>query len=301
MPYRDDDRGFGRDRFAAPDRWRDQRREGRPSGRGEDRSFERGRYNSDQARYGEAWNTADQDRSDYGSGYDRYSGDYGHGHGQEYGMEGGHPRRDTGRYGDQARERWTPAGGVPYGDIELEGPNRGFEEFGPPADYAFHPVAGHEFDPHYRQWRDEQMRAHDRDYQDWRRAQHLKYDDDYRRFREERQEHFGRTFQDWRAQRSMVGGVPDTGVAPGVTGDSGGVGRGYAGADMQRPSGMLDPSLNMTSDPVLSQTGSHPMAHPASPPPASARSPTPEFGKEPPAVQAAADGSTKGHKDEGRH
>jgi hypothetical protein len=300
MPYRDDDRGFGGDRFGGDrDRWREAR-PSRPAGRDEDRSFERGRFNSDQARYG---SRAGQDRDDYGSGYDRASGGYGHG--QEYGMEGGHSRPDRSVMDDQGRERWNPAGGVPYGDVALEGPNRGFEEFGPPADYAYHPHAQPDHDPDYRRWRDEQLKSHDRDYRDWRRAQHAQYDDEYRRFRSERREHFGRTFQDWRSQRSLVGGVPDTGVAPGVGsyGANAATPGGYP--SYPTPSGMLDPSLNMSGDPVLSQTGGHPTSHSESSSSAStgasAGSTTPEFGKEPSAVQAAADGaSTKDRKDERR-
>lgn len=76
----------------------------------------------------------------------------------------------------------------------------------------------HDFDPDYLRWRNAQMRGHDRDYQDWRREQHRLYDDEYRRFRSERQRHFGQAFHEWRSQRSAVGGVPDTGAAPSVSG-----------------------------------------------------------------------------------
>jgi hypothetical protein len=64
---------------------------------------------------------------------------------------------------------------------------------------------------------------------------------------------------------------------------------------------MLDPSLNMSGDPALSQTGggsgSGGEAHPPAPGAAKGGS---EFGKEPPQVQAAADGSTGRRSDEAR-
>jgi hypothetical protein len=227
MANRDDHRGFGDDRWRAENRnheddWR--RRRGQDDGR----SFggDRGRYNSDEARYGrgargggqgegEPWRRErygsryDQDRTGYGSGYDRQRGDYGRGQtgygGQEYGMES--PRRETGRergFGG-GRERWRAQGSAPYGDLEFNARASGVEEFGAPHDYAYHPPQGHEFDPDYLHWRDEQLRAHDRDYQDWRRHQQNQYDEDYRSYRSEQRDTFGKTFHAWRSERGASG------------------------------------------------------------------------------------------------
>lgn len=228
----------------------------------------------------------------YGARYDQDRVGYG---GQEYGMEGGRQHRqdnqgqdaqdrgrDRGRGRDE-RETWRAEGG-PYGDLELNPRNRGVQEFGPPSDYAYHPPAGHEFDPDYVHWREEQMRSHDRDYHDWRHAQQQSYDDDYRRFRSERREHFGRTFQDWRNQRSAVGGVADTSVAPGVSGYGAKVGMpsGYDANQSSKPSGMLDPSGGGASS---SSGGSG-----SSGASGGTGDTSPEFGKAPPQVQAASEG-----------
>ncbi|MDB5449771.1 MAG: hypothetical protein JWQ52_899 [Phenylobacterium sp.] len=316
---------------------RDDRRE--PGGRGgERRSFgDEGRFNSDQARYGvrggrgegerEPWrrdrygSRFDQDHVDYGSGYDRDRGGYGRGYGgQEYGMEGRggpDPDRDR-RYGsDEERETWRPAGGAPYGDLEMNPRNRGVQEYGQPADYAAHPQAGHEFDPDYLRWRDEQMKGHDRDYQDWRRAQHQQYDDDYRRFRAERRDHFHQTFHAWRSQRNISGGVPDTSISPGDSGYSDSTSNANPLGFSDRPSGMIEPRSALTGSPAMTQTGvSH---QPDSPQTAGqagdqggAGDTSPEFGKEPPQVRAATDGDTRGgdedraerkdeQRDESRH
>ncbi|HSV04376.1 MAG TPA: hypothetical protein VLI41_14365 [Phenylobacterium sp.] len=172
---------------------------------GEHRSFdETGRFNSDQDRYGpgsrgrrseggEPWRGEgrwgaryDQDRAGY-----REAPRFGGYAGQEYGLEAGREpwrerERARGAGGRNERESWRPAGGAPYGDLELNARNRGVQDYGAPHDYAYHPRQGHEFDPEYLSWREQQMRRHDRDYQAWRRAQQQRYDEDYRRSREPR-------------------------------------------------------------------------------------------------------------------
>jgi hypothetical protein len=307
---RNDYRGPGSDR----DRWRG-REDDRRGGEREHRSFgDQGRFNSDQARYGagsrggsgegerEPWrrdrygSLYDQDRAGYGSGYDRERGGYGGG--QEYGMEGGRSH-DAGddrgsRGGGDQRETWRPAGGAPYGDLELNARNRGVEQYGAPHDYAYHPEAGHEFDSDYTRWRDEQLRNHDRDYQEWRKSQHQQYDDDYRRFRAERRDHFGKTFHAWRAQQNLTGGATDTHIEPGKTGDTG-VKTAHAGgfaSESDQPSGRLEPRGALTPSPTLTQgaptgqSGGQSSGAGQSQP----ESADSEFGKEPPQVQAAADG-----------
>lgn len=288
------------------------RREGPRWAGGERRSFdERGRFNSDQDRYGpgtrghgyeggEPW----RGEARYGARYDQDRAGYG---GQEYGPEGGRahrPERDDrehARHGDDERETWRPSSRDMYGDLELNPRNRGVEEFGPPSDYAYHPPAGHEFDPEYLQWRDEQLRSHDRDYHDWRRNQQQQYDEDYRRFRTERRDTFGRTFQAWRSQRNMVGGAPAVSVMPGAGGPPGGSGGygenaalpggGTSGA-AGKPSGALEPFTAMNASPAATQTGGH-VPHD----PTVDRGPhdtSPEFGKEPPQVKAASEGGSAG-------
>lgn len=114
--------------------------------------------------------------------------------GQEYGLPAD-PNRNAGQdlgYGSrrdgEGRLRWSPGDGEPYGELEMEGRNRGIEQYGPPADYAFRPETGHELsahdlDPHYLDWRERRMAQHDRDYQAWRRERRRQYDEDYRRSR----------------------------------------------------------------------------------------------------------------------
>jgi hypothetical protein len=145
---------------------------------GEGRSF-------DDREGGEPW----RGEGRYGSRYERERAGYAHrGYGgQEYGVEGGHrttSEADRGWRGDE-RETWRPGDGAPYGDLELNERNRGIQEFGPPADYAYHPRAGHEFDPDYLRWREERMRGHDRDYHEWRKRRRDSYDAAYRRLREQ--------------------------------------------------------------------------------------------------------------------
>lgn len=130
----------------------------------------------------------------------------------------------------------------------------------------------------YLGWRDAQMRAHDRDYRDWREAQHRRYDEEYQRYRDERRHSFGHTFHQWRAQRNLTGGAYATDIAPGMGGYAGKT--AHAGGltnDQDRPSGGYEPVAHETER-------DQPRAATA---PASAE---PEFGKEPPEVQAAADG-----------
>lgn len=251
----------------------------------ERRSFEGGEPWRAEARYGARY---DQDRTGYG--------------GQEYGMEGGPEHRrgeDRDRDRGDHRETWRPDQGEPYGDLEFDARNRGALEYGPPADYAYHPQAGHEFDPDYLHWREEQMRSHDRDYHEWRKAQRDSYDEDYRRFRHERRQQFGRTFQDWRNQRSMVGGIADTTVAPGVGdyGDKVGQPSGYDYGASQRPSGMIEPPEAINASPAATQTGGD--AHQAHAPAGGARGDdAPEFGREPSAVQRAAGGARPADRDD---
>jgi hypothetical protein len=138
---------------------------------------------------GEPWHAQGR----YGARYDHDRIGYG---GQEYGVEGGRQqRRDADRGLDRSdqRETWRRDQGEPYGDLEFNARGRGAQEYGPPADYAYHPQAGHEFDPDYLHWREEQMRGHDRDYHEWRRARRDAYDEDYRKLRRERNPRGGRS------------------------------------------------------------------------------------------------------------
>jgi hypothetical protein len=219
-------------------------------------------------------------------------------------VSGGGRERDGRRGGqDHSRETWRQGGpGAPYGDLELNANASGVRDFGAPHDYAYHPQAGHELDPDYLHWREEQMRAHDRDYHEWRKAQRERYDEDYRRFRAERREHFGRTFHQWRSQCSLVGGVPDTTVAPGVSGygDRTGIPGGYnLSFGAPRPSGQLEAPTHLSGDPAMQQTGGS--TYEASTAGRQAGADTsPEFGKEPPQVQASADGEARPDRNQQR-
>ena len=245
MPNRDDYRGYGGDR--GPDR---------------------GRQGDDRARRGGG------ERRTFGD-----TGRYDYGHGQEYGVEASRNAGDDLGYGSR-RSTWRAGAGAPYGDLEFDPRDRGVQQYGPPADYAYHPHAGHEFDPEYLRWRDEQMRAHDRDYADWRRAQHEQYDNDYREFHRARREDFTQRFQSWRDSRSAVGGIADTTVAPGV-------------------SGYGDKTVNTGNESRLHRSYAAPHDPPRTEPPI----PGSEFGKEPSSVQAISEGKQPSdeRKDEHKH
>lgn len=309
MPHRDNDWNFGGGHRRERDRDHE-RRDQRGYGEREDRSFgEAGRYNSDEARYGDERETAtdnwrqrsgaryDQDRAGYGYGQSAYrgqeygisgeSGGYGapggrtryaepstyrYGHGEEgaeggwYGQGGAYRQQGggqsgedeyrgsgQGRYGSgaggnagrqdqgpsgrysqaQSRQSGSRAQNAPYGDPRIDTQARGVEEFGIPHDYGLHPHQGHEFDPDYVSWRDEQLRNHDRDYASWRAEQHRRYDDDYRAFQNERRSHFGRSFSEWRNQRQGGG-------ASGSAADASAQGSSLAGgASSATPNQML--------------------------------------------------------------
>lgn len=291
MADRDQSWGFGgRDRGRERGRREDER--ATRWSEGERRSFDESTRHGPGTRGrrfegGDPWGGETRDSARY----DRDLTGYG---GQEYGMEGGRAHRegqDRGRDDRDERETWRPGRGEPYGDLELNPRNRGVDEFGPPHDYAYHPQAGHEFDPDYLRWREEQLRGHDRDYGEWRKHQQGQYDEDYRRFRSERREHFGRTFQDWRSQRSAVGGREDLSVAPGVSGygSKTAIPGGYDRAG-DKPSGMIEPMTAMNASPGAGQGSGGSYEASGSDGGSSGGDSSPEFGKAPPQVQAAAGG-----------
>ena len=121
--------------------------------------------------------------------------------GQEYGIEPHGYRQSI------VRRRARPAGAAPteaerapYGDQPLDPRDLGVREFGPPADYAYHPDAEAEFELEYLDWREAKLSAHDRDYAVWRAEQQRRYDAEYRTFRGEWQERFDRGFAEWRSR-----------------------------------------------------------------------------------------------------
>ena len=132
--------------------------------------------------------------------------------GQEYGIEphgyrASLPREYAARQARLGRSRYEDA---PYGDQPLPRDDLGVREFGPPADYAYHPPADAGFEPDYVHWRDEQLAGHDRDYAAWRAERHRRYDDDYRAFRGERRGGFA----DWRAQHDPLSAPATEGGRP---------------------------------------------------------------------------------------
>ncbi|MCR5880649.1 hypothetical protein [Phenylobacterium sp. J367] len=303
MANRDDYRGYGggqggdRER----DRWGrdDDNRRGWGAG-DERRSFDdRGRYNSDQARYGgtrgghgegegQAWQRErygsrhDQDRTNYGSGYDRERGGYGAG--QAYGAD----RTDDRAYGSRADRQ-----------------SRGYQEFGVPADYGYRPQGqqAQDHDHEYARWRDEQMRGHDRDYQEWRRHTQGQYDDDYRKFRTERRDTFGKSFHEWRSQRNASNGTAQSQIGPESHDYGRRMGAGF-GQGEDRPSGMPEGPGGLTSSSTLGQNsfggGSGGGTAAGTGSTSKTASSGSEFGKEPSAVQATTDGKVQGKDSDDR-
>ena len=213
-----------------------------PDRREPPRSFgEEGRYSSDQARYygadtrsfsslashrpaneRPAWRRGryDAGRSpDLELPYDEedaltrgyYSLDGPHG-GQEFGIEP-HGYRESITRRRPARTS-SEAARAPYGDQDIDARDRGVREFGPPADYAYHPGDNIEFELDYVDWREEQLRTHDRDYARWRAEQQRKYDDEYRAFRTQRRDRFQRSFADWRSQQGPLTAPETEGESP---------------------------------------------------------------------------------------
>lgn len=249
-PRHDHDRDRWRSESRGGEQQRGERRSFGEDGRGHDqnRSGPRGnapreawrgdrnaaRYDQDRIGYGwredDAANRAyarrqeDRGRQDLGPTHGGEPYAYG---GQEYGIEthggfGGGGRQGPGWGFDRDSERrrnfdlddpgagQSPAGYGAYGQPQQNRSSPG-QPAGQGAPGAQH--ADHEFEPDYLRWREEQMRAHDREYQDWRRDQHRRYDEQYRQFRQERQHHFGRAFHEWRAQRTATGAAPGAGGA----------------------------------------------------------------------------------------
>jgi hypothetical protein len=297
MPNWDDPRGPRhdpeRERWER-DRWRRDPLRDRTGPGGERRAFGE-RYPSrypqpDQPAYGRAEDAGAAGYARHRSDMDQGGSSLSHGGepyaygGQEYGVEGyaGAVRRGPAWGVDHDAERLR--------NFDFDDPGVGQSQAGYAAETRSH--AEHGFDPDYLRWREEQLRAHDRDYEAWRRDQHRQYDEQYRQFRLERQRHFGEAFHEWRSQRSAVGGVADTGVAPGVSGYGPKTARpGYSAYD--KPSGYLDPPGHLSTDPALSQRGgsSGPLHQ------GSGGDHTPEFGKEPGPVQAASDGDIRRQED----
>lgn len=207
------------------------------------RSFgEEGRYSSDQARYygadsrsfsSMANHRPGSERPAWGRGryeagrdpdfelpYDQedaltrgyYSLDGPHG-GQEFGIEP-HGYRESVVRRRPRPVRASEADLAPYGDQKIDTRDRGVREFGPPADYAYHPDENIEFELDYIDWRDDQLRSHDREYAQWRADQQRRYDEEYRTFRSQRRDHFERSFADWRSQQDPLTAPETEGAAP---------------------------------------------------------------------------------------
>ncbi len=102
-------------------------------------------------RYGSLY---DQDQVDYGSGYDDRTGEYGRG----------------------VDDRTSPQRAIRsarYANLDGREAREAHD----------HTYRSGGFEPAYLQWRDEQLRRHDRDYEAWRRERSRLYDEDYRRSR----------------------------------------------------------------------------------------------------------------------
>lgn len=215
MSYRDRDQG---DRHDDDDRGQDHRRRDRQnrwSTSGEQRSWEGGGRGGERG-YGEA-----SDRAYGEGGYpdQRGRGGYGpQGYGAHQRSEDDREARRVGgpTYSDRQhhlaqRSHWRED--QRYGDHRSTGETyeRGGQrregEYGgvdPQAQYD----AGrrdHDHEPHYRQWREQQLSAHDRDYARWREQKASGYDTEYRDWRQQRHDSFANDFHNWRSAQGAGG------------------------------------------------------------------------------------------------
>ncbi|RAK50977.1 hypothetical protein [Phenylobacterium deserti] len=250
MANRDDYRGYRGERpeTGRQDRGRDDwgwsggrdQRGGQSSGQGgERRSFgDEGRFNSDQARYGEGsrggrgegemepWRRErygsrfDQDRVNYGSGYDRERQEYGRGTQDERGRTGGNRASESygGGYGGQEygmegqgfRDRNSGEGRT-YGGGRTEQRdwgNQGRERWregqgGPYGDLELNARNSgiQEFGAPHDYAYHPKGNEFDPDYNRWRDEQLASHDRDYQEWRRHQHEQYDNEYRQYRAQR----------------------------------------------------------------------------------------------------
>lgn len=169
----DDGRGFSRDRMGARDRDQGGWSAGRqPQGWGSrtprDREYGRDRDHAGDREFG-ADRDFRRDRGDQGS-YRPVTGDYGRSEGMASGSGYG-----RGGYGDRQ--------GGSAGSSESNWDRDDYRR----TSFAGSSEHGQSHDPHYHQWRQRQIEALDRDYDEYRREHHSKFENDFGSWRSNRQ------------------------------------------------------------------------------------------------------------------
>jgi hypothetical protein len=191
MGYEGNDRryGYGSDRgYGGPDRgWeRDRSGDGRT------------RFSSDYGTYGGSSPSRDYRGDRFNAGREDYRSDY---RSDDYRAAGwsagdygfGRDRRDR-DYDDRDRGFFERAGDEVrswFGDEEAEHRRREDQRYDRPSGWNYGSERGyrsrHEHDPHYRNWRDRQLEALDRDYDDYRREHQNRFDTEFGSWRQTRQ------------------------------------------------------------------------------------------------------------------
>lgn len=118
------------------------------------------------------------------------------------GQQGQYGTAPENRYGNSPTNPYarnpggSPGMGEPWRDDPSHAPrySADFEQAG--AGNRFHQENDDAFDPHYRQWRDEQIRQLDADYRQWRAEYH---------------ERFSNEFNEWRRHRAQTGSKAEQG------------------------------------------------------------------------------------------
>lgn len=112
------------------------------------------------------------------------------------------------------RSHWRTDQGPGQNRFQDQGFSQGQPARDPYAQGDFSPSSEHPHDPHYRQWRDQQLSGHDRDYAHWREQQAQRYDNDYKSWRDERHQAFSKDFDGWRSSRSAQASKGAGGQSP---------------------------------------------------------------------------------------
>jgi hypothetical protein len=192
-----------------------------PDGRDHERDVQRnpleGRRSPDSDR--DHWSMRDQRDMDHQHGDPRSLRDYDEGVGRgSYGWGGYGPRpghaTDSARFGGPTyadhrddhlaqRSRWRDEQRYETPRPEHAPQESRYAAGGrPPQDQD------HDHEPHYRQWREQQLSNHDHDYRRWREQQARTYDTEYQNWRRQRHDAFASDFHSWRASQT---GLPDAG------------------------------------------------------------------------------------------
>jgi hypothetical protein len=249
----------------------DERTYGRQGQRGDSRFADEhgGRYPRGGGSYGQGDYSPSAQRSAYRETY-RYddSGQAGQGRsdlGREQGAGGsggysGYGSSGQGQFGPGGFARGGYGGsgyGGDYGqDVRGQSARRGQEGvYGEGAGRTGEQADAYDadFDPHYLDWRRNQLAGYDSDYQHWREQQARRHDEDYRAWRDQRRRRFHEEFHGWRQERSGSG-FAQSPISPatsgvGYTGQSADGGASDAGASAAP--GLEERTASQAADPAL--------------------------------------------------